>query len=378
MSGKSSQQKKDEFYMRKALNLAQKGAGTTSPNPHVGAIIVKNGNIIATGYHRKAGEPHAEAIAIERAGKKSRGADLYVNLEPCNHYGRTPPCTDRIVGAGIKRVVIGMRDPNPIAGGGVEKLQNAGVEVLTGVLEKEARFLNRHFIYWIKEKQPWVSIKSALTLDGKMATLSGDSKWITGEEARRDVHHWRKELDLVMVGINTVLKDDPQLTVRSIPTSHQPFRAVVDPHLKIPITAKILDNSAQTYVFYCTRYEDSEKIRKIKEKGHLPVAIKKCRDKIKVSEILSFLGSEDLIKIGVEGGGYLISEILEEKLGGELIIYYAPKIIGEGRDLYKTKKDKMSEAIMLKLFKTRKFRNGDIKLHYFFEKSFNTIFEGIR
>ncbi len=366
---------KDNFYMKKALSLAKNGEGTTSPNPHVGAIIVKNDEIISTGYHRKAGEPHAEAIAIEKAGEKASGATIYVNLEPCNHYGRTPPCTEKIIKAGIKRVVIGMKDPNPLATGGIKRLKSAGIEVKVGVLEKESRFLNRHFIHWVKNNMPWVSIKVALTLDGKMATLSGNSKWITGEEARKDVHKWRKTLDVIIVGINTVLKDDPELTVRMIKSNHQPVRAVIDPDLKIPLSAKILNNKSRSIVFHC-QPESNEKINQIKELGHLPVAVKECRDKINISEILNFMAGTGYIKIGVEGGSYLISEFVKNGFANEFFIYYAPILLGEGIEMIKgINPETISEGLRLIRYKVKKFKSGDTMLHLFSEKSFKEVFE---
>ena len=359
--------------MRKALSLARKGEGTTSPNPHVGSVIVKNDRIIATGYQKKAGLPHAEAIALEKAGENARGADLYVNLEPCNHYGRTPPCTEKIIKAGIKRVIIGMRDPNSTASGGVERLKEAGIEVETGILEKEAKFLNRHFIYWIKKKIPWVSVKVALSADGKMATLSGDSKWITGENARKDVHKWRKSMDVIMVGVNTVIKDDPLLTVRHVKSNHQPARAVVDPHLRISLKSRILNDDSITYIFYCNGQR--EKINKIRELGHVPVEINGCKDKIKISEILKFLANIGYIKIGVEGGGCLISSFFMENLIGEYFIFYAPKIIGEGLTMIRgISINSISESQKLINMGIKKYKNGDIRLHYMPEENYNLIF----
>ncbi len=365
---------RDEYYMRKAINLARKGEGTTSPNPHVGAVIVKDGQIIATGYHQKAGLPHAEAIAIEKAGEAAKDSTIYVNLEPCNHYGKTPPCSEKIIKAGIRRVVIGMRDPNPVASGGIQRLREAGIEVRTGVLEEESRLLNRHFIHWVKRGTPWVSIKMALTLDGKMATTSGDSKWITGEEARKDVHRWRRSMDVIVVGINTVLKDDPELTVRMVKSDHQPYRAVIDPHLRIPLTAKLLNHRSKTFVFHC-KSESNQKVKEIISRGHIPVAVKGCRDKISIKEILNFFAENGILKIGVEGGGFLISEFVKSNFINEFFVYYAPILLGRGIEpLREIEKDRMSEAVRLVNYRFKRFRNGDWMVHLFHPESYEEVF----
>jgi len=370
-------EKNDEYFMKRALALARKGEGTTSPNPHVGAVIVKNGKIISTGYHRRAGEPHAEAIAIEKAGSRARGAALYVNLEPCNHYGRTPPCTEKIIRAGIRRVVIGMRDPNPVASGGVERLKKAGIEVKTGVLEREAKMLNRHFIHWIKTGNPWISIKVALTIDGCMATLTGDSKWITGEEARKDTHRWRKGLDAIMVGINTVLKDDPRLTVRYVKSNHQPVRVIIDPDLRIHAGLKILDSSAKTKIFYCGNRSkpDQSLLNLVKQNGHELIEINNCRDKINLREVFSILAEEGIIKIGIEGGAFLASKVIEDDLASELLIYFAPAMLGDCLKIGSTFSiGEMKKAKRFITEKVKRFTNGDVKLHLFHPEILREVF----
>ncbi len=233
----------DERWMKRALRLAEKGRGRTSPNPMVGAVLVKNGKSVGEGYHVKAGTDHAEIIALKRAGEEARGAILYLNLEPCTHYGRTPPCAPAVIEAKVKRAVIGMEDPNPsVRGRGLESLKRAGLDVEVGILEKECRRLNEAFCKYITKKEPFVILKVAATLDGKIATREGDSKWISGETSRRFVHRMRDQVDGVVVGIGTVLKDDPQLTAR-IKKGRDPYRVILDSQLRIPEEAKVIGNS---------------------------------------------------------------------------------------------------------------------------------------
>src|SRR6185369_12601402 len=238
----------DDYYMRLALRLAERAAGRTSPNPMVGAVLVRGGKVIATGYHRKAGGPHAEIAALRRAGIKARGATLYLTLEPCSHYGRTPPCVDAVIAAGVKEVVAGMTDPNPlVAGKGFRRLRQAGIRVRSGVLEKESRALNEAFNNFITRRLPFVLLKLAATLDGKIATATGSSRWVTGGEARRFVHDLRNRFDAVMVGVGTVLADDPQLTCR-IRGGRNPVRIILDPRLRIPLKARVLNEPGKTIV----------------------------------------------------------------------------------------------------------------------------------
>jgi diaminohydroxyphosphoribosylaminopyrimidine deaminase/5-amino-6-(5-phosphoribosylamino)uracil reductase len=236
--------------MKRVLRLAGKANGMTSPNPMVGAVIVKNGKIIAEDYHRKPGAPHAEALVIDRAGEKVKGATLYVNLEPCCHTDkRTPPCTKAIIKAGIKKVVIGMKDPNhKVSGKGISELGHAGIGVISGILEDDAKKLNEAYIKYITTRKPFVTLKIAMTLDGKIATPEGESKWITGEEARRKVHQLRSSVDAVMTAIGTVKADDPQLTARIKKGIRNPIRIVIDPDFEIPIDAKILNTPPETVI----------------------------------------------------------------------------------------------------------------------------------
>lgn len=240
----------DEVYMRMALDLARKGKGWTTPNPLVGAIIVKGGRVIGQGYHQKYGQPHAEVNAIASAKEDVTGATLYVTLEPCSHFGKTPPCSDLLIDKNIKRVVVGTLDPNPlVAGKGIERLRSNGIEVVTGVLEEESQKLNEIFIKYIVTKEPFVVMKNAMSLDGKIATVTGESQWISGESSRKQVHSLRHELAGIMVGIETIIKDDPQLTSRTL-NSRNPIRIVVDSQLRIPIASKVLtqQDKAKTIV----------------------------------------------------------------------------------------------------------------------------------
>ena len=247
---------KHEFFMRKVLELARKGRATTSPNPMVGALIVKNGKIIAEDYHRRSGAPHAEALAIEKAGEKAQGSTLYVSLEPCCHTDkRTPPCTKTIIKAGIKKVVISMKDPNPkVSGKGIQELEQAGIKVISGILEDKARRLNEAYIKYITTKKPFVMLKIAMTLDGRIATPEGQSKWITGEKARGMVHKLRSSVDAVMTAIGTVKADDPELTVRLGRSGSKgqgprnPIRIVIDPELEIPLNSRILRTPPDTII----------------------------------------------------------------------------------------------------------------------------------
>ncbi|MEC4672013.1 MAG: bifunctional diaminohydroxyphosphoribosylaminopyrimidine deaminase/5-amino-6-(5-phosphoribosylamino)uracil reductase RibD, partial [Nitrospirota bacterium] len=239
----------DVHFMKQALRLAAKGRGTTSPNPMVGAILVKNGRIVGKGYHRRAGAPHAEILALQQAGSRSHGATLYVTLEPCSHTGkRTPPCVPAIITARPRRVVVAMRDPNPhVNGQGIRRLRQSGLTVDIGCLQEEAKHLNEAYVHWVKTGRPFVILKAAMTLDGKIATASGESKWITGAKARLHVHRLRSQVDGIMVGIGTVLKDDPQLTARlpekdQLTTLRQPVRIVLDTRLRIPLSAHLLEH----------------------------------------------------------------------------------------------------------------------------------------
>jgi len=319
-------EEEDRKYMRIALYLARLGKGFTSPNPMVGAVIVKNGRIIGTGYHRGKGLPHAEAIAIEQAGEDAKDSTMYVTLEPHNFYGIVPPCTERIVQAGIRKVFVATIDPNPkVSGSAIRELRGAGVEVEVGLLELEARKLNEaYFTYWEK-KRPFVILKLAVTIDGFIADYSGDSKWISSEESRRMVHRLRGEVDAILVGVETVNLDDPLLTPRLVFSKSSPKRFVIDPNLRIEKKRKILRQPPPTYII--TQSEDVERLDELKKMG---VNIWRF-DKITLRRVLSEMWKEEILTLLVEGGGLTVTNFLREGAYDLLQIFLSPKIIGVGK-----------------------------------------------
>jgi len=318
--------------MKVALAEGYKGKGKTLPNPAVGAVLVKEGRVISTGYHQRAGLPHAERIAIERAGREARGATLFVTLEPCNHYGKTPPCTEAIIEAGIKRVVVGIRDPNPVASGGIERLREAGIEVEVGVLERECFELIDDFIVNLNSERPFVSLKLALTLDGALADSRGSSKWITGEEARAFVHKLRSYHNVVMVGIGTVLKDDPLLTAREYPAERQPLAVVVDPSLKIPLNSRLVkERAAELVVVTAQNSLLSYKASILRDAGVRLVPVFGAEGVLDLKEGLTALKRElSIYSVMCEGGSSLAGYLLKEELVDKLYLFYAPKVLGGG------------------------------------------------
>ncbi|WP_456395392.1 bifunctional diaminohydroxyphosphoribosylaminopyrimidine deaminase/5-amino-6-(5-phosphoribosylamino)uracil reductase RibD [Desulfurobacterium sp.] len=321
----------DDKYMEIAIEEALRGKGKTLPNPSVGAVIVKNGKIISTGFHEKAGMPHAEAVAIEKAGKNARNATLYVTLEPCNHYGRTPPCTEKIIEAGIKRVVIGVKDPNPVASGGIERLEKSGIKVTIGVKEKECRELIDDFTVLIKKERAFCSLKLAITLDGKIAKKDGSSKWITGEQSRQLVHRLRAIHNGVMVGVGTVLKDDPLLNVRLVSTEKQPKAVVVDTNLRIPVHARLVKERAKELVILTTeRALLSYKSGILKDLGVTLIPIEENKTGIKMESALKSLKEIGIYSIMCEGGSKLAYSLVDKNLIDKFYLFYAPKFFGEG------------------------------------------------
>ncbi|MCX5716241.1 MAG: bifunctional diaminohydroxyphosphoribosylaminopyrimidine deaminase/5-amino-6-(5-phosphoribosylamino)uracil reductase RibD, partial [Candidatus Omnitrophica bacterium] len=318
----------DKFYMRLALVLAQKGRGGTSPNPMVGAVIVKNNKIVGLAYHKEAGGPHAEAAALKEAGKSAKGAALYINLEPCAHFGRTPPCTQAIIKSGIKKVIAAMKDPNPIiAGRGFVRLKKNGIKVAAGTLEDEAKILNEVFIKYITKKMPFVIVKAAQSLDGKIAAKTGDSKWITSEESRRYVHRLRSQVDAVMVGAGTVVKDDPLLTSRV--SEKQPVKVIVDSELKISHSAKIFSKESPAKVILATTAKATKnRIEKFRNIGAEVLVLKKKNSMVGLRQLMKELAKREITSILVEGGGELIGSLVDEKLVDKFSIFIAPKIIG--------------------------------------------------
>lgn len=326
--GGAYQLDKDELYMKRALDIALLANGKTSPNPLVGALIVKDDTIIAEGWHKKAGLPHAERVALEKAGLNSKGSTMYVTLEPCSHFGKTPPCADALVKAGIKKVFVAMLDPNPlVAGKGVEKLRQSGIEVEVGLLEEKARKQNEVFLKWITEKMPFIVSKYAMSLDGKIATRTGDSKWISCDESRKYSHELRNNYDAIMVGINTVIKDDPSLTCR-IEGGKNPIRIIVDSNLKIPLTANVICDGLAKTIVAVTDNADKKKIEELKEYHNVEVIVIPSADgRVDLEVLMEELAQKEITSILVEGGGILHSALLEENLVDKLCVFVAPKII---------------------------------------------------
>ncbi|MEE8541962.1 MAG: bifunctional diaminohydroxyphosphoribosylaminopyrimidine deaminase/5-amino-6-(5-phosphoribosylamino)uracil reductase RibD, partial [Desulfobacterales bacterium] len=323
----------DTFYMQLALDLAKRGIGFTSPNPVVGAVVVKNGEIVGKGYHRKAGGAHAETNAIKNAGELAEGAALFVNLEPCNHSGRTPPCTRSIVAAGIRRVVAAMADPNPdVEGEGIAYLRDKGLDVSLGICEEDARKLNEAFIKYVKTKRPFVTVKCAMTLDGRIATKSGDSKWITGEEARSFVHEMRHASDAIMVGVNTVKKDNPRLTTRlGDKKDADPKRVILDTHLTIPEDATILQIESDSVTMVITGAGDSdtakiEKQSRLEQMGTLVLQSPLQNGLLAWDPLMARLGGMGITSLMIEGGSRVIGSALRAGIVDKIVFFYAPRV----------------------------------------------------
>ena len=315
--------------MREALRLARNAVGRTAPNPLVGAVIVREGRIVAAGWHREAGTPHAEIHALRMAEGLARGATLYVTLEPCAHYGRTGPCTKAVAEAGIRRVVVAMRDPNPlVAGKGIRILEEAGLEVTVGVLEDEARRLNEVFLKWIATKMPFVVLKTAMSLDGKIATHTGDSQWITNEAARLRVHRYRDAYEAILVGIGTVLADDPSLTAR-LPdgTGRNPLRIVVDSLARTPLTARVVTDGAAPTVIAVTKRAPKERCAALMAAG-VRVLVAGDGQHVDLRLLMKRLGQEEITSVFVEGGGKVNFALLAAGLVDKVYAFIAPKLIG--------------------------------------------------
>jgi diaminohydroxyphosphoribosylaminopyrimidine deaminase/5-amino-6-(5-phosphoribosylamino)uracil reductase len=352
----------DETYIKRCLRLASKARGRTSPNPMVGAILVKNGMIISEDYHRIPGSPHAEALVVQKAGEKARGSSLYVNLEPCCHIEkRTPPCTGAIINAGIKKVIIGMIDPNPkVSGKGVTELERAGIQVSSGILEHESRKLNEFYIKNITTGRPFVILKIAMTLDGKIATPDGQSKWITGEKSRKMVHHMRSHVDAILTAIGTVKADNPKMTSR-IRGGRNPLRIVIDPHLEMPLDAKILQRPPETIIV--TRESDMkeqqgtliEKKQKVHDMGIQIIEYK--GERANLVWLVELLGRQGVTSILIEAGSSLNAYALSEGVVDKVMFFVAPRIMGGlksfpaiGGELYR----KLEETYSVRDLKIRK------------------------
>lgn len=321
--------KTDYDFMKLALDLASTAKGKTNPNPLVGAVLVKDGMIVGSGLHRKAGEPHAEVHAFRMAGEHAKGATLYVTLEPCSHFGKTPPCANLVKESGVSRVVIAMRDPNPlVAGRGIKMIEEAGIQVEVGLLEEEAKKLNERFIHNMIHRTPFIISKIAMTLDGKIAAYNGHSKWVTGEESRKKVHYLRDEVDGILVGIGTVLADDPMLTTRIPEGGRNPVRMIIDSQLRTPLQAKITNCSeAQTWIF-AGEDADQEKVEMLKQKGVRVFLVPKAEKGLDLHCIMKELFSNGITDVLVEGGSELNASFLRAGLINKFQVYIAPKILG--------------------------------------------------
>ena len=358
----------DEFFMKKALKEAYKGIGRTSPNPAVGAVIVRNGKVIGKGYHHKAGNPHAEIEAIMSAGNMTTGARMYVTLEPCNHYGKTPPCTEAIIKSGVTSIVVGTTDPNPkVAGGGCEYLSMHGLEVKKGVLKDECEEVIEQFSVNVLKKRPFIALKSAVTLDGWTATSSGDSKWISNERSRNYVHRLRNIYDAVMIGVGTVLTDDPQLTCR-IRGGINPARVIFDSTLKIPNDSTMFKCDSSKIIIVCGENAPKEKEIKLTDKGadvvRVPLSGGKPDIKISVEELSKKFNISSIL---LEGGSTVASSFLQAQLIDKIYVFTASSILGGGDGIPMINGSgprSMDKALRLRKVKTKKFGDDILTIGY--------------
>ncbi len=321
----------DHAFMARALQLAQRGLYTTTPNPRVGCLIVRDGEVVGEGWHARAGEAHAEVLALHAAGARARGATAYVTLEPCAHHCRTPPCAEAVIAAGIARVVAAMRDPNPlVAGRGLDMLRGVGIETACGVLEHEARELNIGFVSRMTRGRPWLRLKAAASLDGKTALDNGTSQWITGPDARRDGHAWRARACAILTGIGTVRDDDPQLTVRDVDTPRQPMRVVVDSRLETPPSARILDGARNgAPVLIACASEDAARAAALRARGAELLVLPNAAGKVELPALFGELARRGINEVHAEAGLKLNGSLLREDCVDELLLYLAPCLIGD-------------------------------------------------
>lgn len=345
----------DEKFMREALRIAKNAEGRTSPNPLVGAVVVREGKIIAEGWHRKAGTPHAEVHALNMAGELAKNSTLYVTLEPCSHFGRTPPCANKIVECGIKKVFIAMKDPNPkVAGRGIEILKSAGIEVEVGLLEDEAKILNESFLKWITKKMPFVTLKFACSVDGKISTVGGESQWISCEESRKFTHKLRDISDGIMVGIGTVLADNPSLTTRLV-EGKNPVRIIVDSLARTPLDARIIRDGQAKTIIAVTESAPREKISALEGEG--AEIIFAGAEQVDLKILLEKLAEREITSLLVEGGGTLNFSLLKSGLVDKIFAFIAPKILG-GRSALTAVEgigfEKLSDAVKLENFNAEK------------------------
>ncbi|MDZ7802821.1 bifunctional diaminohydroxyphosphoribosylaminopyrimidine deaminase/5-amino-6-(5-phosphoribosylamino)uracil reductase RibD [Thiohalophilus sp.] len=319
----------DHRYMARALQLAERGLYTTDPNPRVGCVLVRDNAVVGEGWHERAGEPHAEVHALKAAGDAARGSTAYVTLEPCCHQGRTPPCSDALIQAGVSRVVVAMRDPHSqVDGGGISQLQAAGISVQSGLMEAPARQLNPGFIRRMQRGRPFVRLKLAMSLDGRTAMASGESQWITGAAARQDVQHWRARSSAILTGVGTVLADDPSMTVRLEQTERQPLRVIIDTNLSTPANAKILQQPGQSVIMTCS--EDEAMREELQNAGARVIAVPQdAHNNVDLAAVLDQLGEMEINELHVETGATLAGALLQAGLVDELILYMAPTLLGD-------------------------------------------------
>ena len=351
----------DEKYMALALELAEKGRGNVEPNPMVGAVLVKDGGIVGRGYHQVFGGAHAEINAIKEGGTNCRGAALYISMEPCAHYGKTAPCVDAIIKAGIKKVVTAVFDPNPITSGkGIQKLKGAGIEVVMGVMETQARRLNAPFFKLMQQGLPYITVKWAMSVDGKIATRTGESKWITSEESRKYVHKIRGQMDGILVGINTVVRDNPLLTCR-IEGGQNPKRIVVDSNAVLPINSRLLSTINEGEIIVAVS-KNAQRIRieKLEQMGCKIVQTEDINDRVDLHELFRRLGEMELTNILVEGGSRVITSVIEDRLADRVMVFVAPIIIGGAgakSPVLGTGINKISEAAEIDEIEIKRFSN---------------------
>ncbi|MFI5366831.1 MAG: bifunctional diaminohydroxyphosphoribosylaminopyrimidine deaminase/5-amino-6-(5-phosphoribosylamino)uracil reductase RibD [Candidatus Binatia bacterium] len=325
----------DARFMRMALRLGRRGVGRTSPNPPVGAVVVVHGTVVGRGFHRQAGAAHGEAAALHAAGARARGATLYVTLEPCAHYGRTPPCTQAVIASGVRRVVIGTRDPNPrVRGNGLQRLRAAGIEVHSGVLQAECDELLAAFRKHVTTGLPLVTVKLAASLDGRIATAAGDARWITGEDSRRYVHRLRAEHDAVLVGAETIIRDDPELTSR-IRGGRNPLRVILDGRLRLPLQSRVLTNAVPAATLVITGSQVSAaKFRNVRECGVEIVSLAAKAGRIPIARVMRELGKRNIMSVLIEGGATVATAALAAGVVDRMLVFFAPKLIGgDGRPM---------------------------------------------
>jgi len=367
--------KDEQRYMRMALDLAEKGKGKVSPNPLVGAVIVKGDRVVGTGYHARYGDSHAEIKALHEAGSEARGATLFINLEPCCHHGKTPPCVDQIVQAGISRVVISVKDPNPLVNGkSIDTLKGKGIEVKIGVMEKTAHRLNEYFFKYITTGIPFIILKSAMSLDGKVATKTGESKWVTGERSREYVHQLRNEIDATLVGIETILRDNPRLTTRlKEGEGRDAIRIVIDSLLRIPIHARIFTQESKAdNIIVTTTNAPMDRIKRLEENGAKVLFVEpKGRNRVDLQAMTRELGKLRITSLLIEGGPGINASAVQEGIVDKVIMFIAPRVIGgksapsaiQGEGVAR-----MEEAVKIYSIKTRRI-GDDLMIEGYIQKS---------